>query len=98
MNIFAMLPDEVSRALGSGSGELSVLHALGSHLNDNLEYSASVRCLAAMARLSERQTIRVLHQLREKRLIAFDDNLGGRGKITTYRLLFSLSKTPTRTP
>jgi len=47
-----------------------------------------------MARLSKRQVIRIVHKLREKSLIAFDENKGGlskqgTGKSHKYRLLIA---------
>ncbi len=87
-----MLVDNKDKSVIAEGDILSVLLALAGHADENGECNPSVPRLASMTGLSERQTIRVLHQLREKRLIAFKDNSGGRGKTTTYRLLVALGK------
>jgi hypothetical protein len=69
--------------------ELSVLVALAEHCDSNFECHPGARRLAEMTRLSERHTVRVLHSLRRKGLIAFDDNHGGYKRSNHYRLLLN---------
>jgi hypothetical protein len=70
----------------SGS-ELLVLHALANHADEHFECYPSLGRLATMTKLSKRQVIRILHGLREKGHLAFEENRGGRQKCNHYRLL-----------
>jgi hypothetical protein len=93
---------EASRAIWNCSvdfsrTELLVLQALASFANAEFECFPSVKRLASMTRLSERQTIRVIHKLRDKGAIAFDDNRGGHRKCNNYRLLVPLNADPRST-
>ena len=87
---------EASRAVwNSGAkltrSELLVLQALASHANADFECYPSLDRLAEMSRLSRRQVIRVIHRLRDKKQVAFDDNKGGQKKCNRYRLLVALN-------
>jgi len=89
-----------SRAIWFSSAKLNrsqmlVLQALASHADANYECRPGLQRLATMSRLSERQVRRILHELRQKGYLSFDDNKGGirewsngkpRGKSNDYHL------------
>lgn len=87
---------EASRAIWQTGANLStserlLYQALASHADENMECHPSVRRLAEMTRLSERQIIRLLHGLRRKEYLLFDDNPGGLHKPNHYRLQLAIN-------
>ena len=74
--------------------ELLVLQVLASHADNNFECHPGFDRIAQMSRLSKRQVIRIIYKLRDKNLIAFENNMGGLakhggGKSHNYRLLIA---------
>lgn len=76
--------------------ELLLLQALAGYAGETFECHPSVPTLAGKIRKSERQTIRLLHRLRDRKLIHFEDNRGGQRKCNQYRLLYALN--PVKNP
>ena len=84
---------EASRAVFNCPAKLSpsevlMLQVLANHADENFECFPSLDRLAKMSRLSRRQTIRILHRLRDREVIHFEGK-GGRQKSNRYKLLLT---------
>jgi hypothetical protein len=87
---------EATRAVTAVSGitktERVVLYVLAEHAGEGekgLECYPGIKTIAAKADICERQVKRVVHSLRQKRVIWFEDNPGGKHKSNRYHLLFA---------
>jgi len=67
--------------------ELRVLQAMANHADQDCNCCASFDQLARTTRLSKRQVIRIVHALREKGHITFDENRGGKRQTNNYHVL-----------